>query len=89
MSGVEVLAVLGATSSVITICETCAAIVRFIQECQPTEATAMLKPQVDLLSNVITQLKSLHLDSPAHGLGAVLAGFEKEPKISKISSKIT
>ncbi|KAJ5977891.1 hypothetical protein N7501_001233 [Penicillium viridicatum] len=79
MSGAEVLAVLGATSSVITICETCAAIVRFIQECQPTEATATLKPQVDLLADVITQLRSLRLDSPAHGLvGAAIAGLEKE-----------
>lgn len=78
MSGAEVLTVLGATSSVITICETCATIVRFIQKCQPSETTATLKPQVDLLAQIITQLKPLCLDSSAHGLSAVLSGCEKE-----------
>lgn len=79
MSGAEALAVLGATSSVITICQTCAAIVSFIQQCQPTKATATLKPQVELLADAISQLTSLRLDSPAHDLlGPALAGLENE-----------
>ncbi|KAJ6020370.1 hypothetical protein N7540_005874 [Penicillium herquei] len=78
MSGAEVLAVLGATSSVITIYETCTAIVRFIQKCQPTETIVSLKPQVDLLANIIAQLRPLSLDLPNHSFEIVLAGCEKE-----------
>lgn len=72
------LAVLGATSSVITICETCVAVVRFIQECQPTEAIAVIEPQLVLLLHIIKQLKPLYLDSPGHDIVAVLSGCEKE-----------
>jgi hypothetical protein len=78
MSGAEVLAVLEATSSVITICETFAAIVRFIQKRQLTPGIASLKPQVNLLVNIVAQLKLLNLNSPGHGLDEVLAECGKE-----------
>ncbi|KAI9041967.1 uncharacterized protein KD926_006304 [Aspergillus affinis] len=78
MSGAEVLAAVGATSSVITICETCVTIVRFIQKCHPSETTARLKPQIELLAQTITQLKSLNLGSSVPDLSAVLNGCKKE-----------